>query len=202
MLAPITDIPNTFRLPTKNLDACLIERYLTDDYCQALIDLIDASAEPSGVVTDAGFDREYRSSSTCYFRDQPLALSTQLGICKIMGIDPIHAEPIQGQRYRVGEQYKQHHDFFHPTDAGLKAMERGGQRTWTVMIYLNEPKAGGATRFTKCGVNIEPRKGNALIWNNLTPEGEPNPWSMHAALPVEQGEKYILTQWFREREFI
>jgi len=23
-----------------------------------------------------------------------------------------------------------------------------GNRTWTVMIYLNEPEAGGATRFT------------------------------------------------------
>src|SRR5258707_7203632 len=43
----------------------------------------------------------------------------------------------------------------------------GGQRTWTAMIYFNEPQSGGATRFKLLDFEVEPKLGRILIWNNM-----------------------------------
>jgi prolyl 4-hydroxylase len=66
------------------------------------------------------------------------------------------------------------------------------------MIYLNDVPEGGETRFDALGIAFKPRQGMAVIWNNLR-GGLPNPDTMHAGLPVLQGHKYIVTQWFREK---
>ena len=78
----------------------------------------------------------------------------------------------------------------------------GGQRTWTAMIYLNQPEAGGATRFKLLDFQAEPKPGRILIWNNMSLDGSPNPWTLHEGMPVERGTKYIVTKWFRERPFV
>ena len=69
------------------------------------------------------------------------------------------------------------------------------------MIYLAEPEAGGGTRFPLLDLEIEPVMGRLLVWNNMMPDGSPNPWTLHAGLPVERGFKYIVTKWYRERQF-
>jgi prolyl 4-hydroxylase len=80
-------------------------------------------------------------------------------------------------------------------------LKSGGQRTWTAMIYLSDVAAGGETHFPTCGFKVPPREGMILIWNNLRIDGAPNTDSLHAALPVEAGTKYIVTKWFRERRW-
>ena len=75
----------------------------------------------------------------------------------------------------------------------------GGQRTWTAMIFLNEPEGGGETAFPKVGIKVTPRTGNMLVWNNLNIIGEPNYFSLHEGQPVSAGTKYIITKWHRER---
>ncbi|HEX8937023.1 MAG TPA: 2OG-Fe(II) oxygenase, partial [Sphingomicrobium sp.] len=74
-----------------------------------------------------------------------------------------------------------------------------GQRTWTAMIYLNEPEEGGATRFKRIGKTVQPETGKLLAWNNLLPDGRPNPATLHQGMKVRRGTKYVLTKWFRER---
>jgi prolyl 4-hydroxylase len=46
---------------------------------------------------------------------------------------------------------------------------------------------------------LKPKKGTAVIWNNLGPDGAPNYNTLHAAMPVEEGHKAIVTKWFRQR---
>jgi prolyl 4-hydroxylase len=75
----------------------------------------------------------------------------------------------------------------------------GGQRCWTAMIYLSPVEAGGETHFPLCEFAVPPREGMILMWNNMMPDGTPNRQSLHAALPVERGVKYVVTKWFRER---
>ncbi|MGJ3626169.1 2OG-Fe(II) oxygenase [Sphingomonas sp. MMS24-JH45] len=67
------------------------------------------------------------------------------------------------------------------------------------MIYLNEVEEGGATWFPKGGVCAVPRKGMALIWNNMSADGSPNTATLHEGMPVVDGVKYIVTKWFREQ---
>ena len=73
-----------------------------------------------------------------------------------------------------------------------------GQRTWTAMIYLNEPEDGGATRFKTIGKTIQPETGKLLTWNNLNPDGRPNGATLHQGMKVRRVTKYVLTKWFRE----
>ena len=93
---------------------------------------------------------------------------------------------------------KPHWDYYEP---GTNLFERyagvRGNRTWTFMVYLNDEMVGGATRFTRLGLAFKPKLGMALFWNNLKPDGSPNPATMHCGEPVISGVKVIITKWFR-----
>lgn len=109
-------------------------------------------------------------------------------------------ENLQILRYKPGAEYKAHYDYFEPdelTTPGLLA--HGGQRVGTLLIYLNEPEQGGATRFPDVGLDVMPRKGHAVFFSYRRPH--PSTRTLHAGLPVLAGEKWIATKWLREREF-
>jgi prolyl 4-hydroxylase len=65
------------------------------------------------------------------------------------------------------------------------------------MVYLNEPQAGGATNFVDAGLSFKPKLGQAVIWNNMDADGQPNPHTLHQGTPVTSGAKAIVTKWFR-----
>ena len=146
-------------------------------------------------------DPEFRTSESCNLDPtDPVVKSVEAKLTDLLGINPLHGETIQGQRYAVGQQFKAHHDFFYRDQPYWEAMEKtGGQRTWTAMVFLNEPEGGGQTFFEKAGIKVAPRTGNLLAWNNMDVIGEPNPFSLHQGLPVTAGVKYIITKWHRER---
>ena len=66
------------------------------------------------------------------------------------------------------------------------------------MVFLNEPAAGGETDFPELGLSIKPQRGAMLTWNNMDRDGRPNPSTLHAGTPVIEGDKYIVTQWYRQ----
>ncbi|MGD9811892.1 MAG: prolyl hydroxylase family protein, partial [Sphingobium sp.] len=116
-----------------------------------------------------------------------------------LGIAPDYGEPIQGQRYAVGQEFKAHTDYFEPDGPDYeKFCAIAGNRTWTAMIYLNEPEAGGATRFTNVGKTIQPATGKMLLWNNRRADRSLNPDTIHHGMKVRAGTKYIITKWFRD----
>ena len=67
------------------------------------------------------------------------------------------------------------------------------------MIYLNEPEAGGATRFKAIDKIVQPETGKLLAWDNRRPDGSLNPSTLHHGMKVRSGTKYVITKWFRER---
>jgi prolyl 4-hydroxylase len=192
--------PNTFKMPAQGLDLFVVRDVLTRAECAKIIALIDKDRVPSELLYPNA-DREFRTSESCDLRiDDRTNQFVEAKINRITGIDPTFGETIQGQRYDVGQQFKPHHDFFHRSGPYWQEMDKqGGQRTWTAMVFLNEPEAGGQTFFPAANVRITPRTGNMLLWNNLDQFGEPNPYSLHAGCPVERGVKYIITKWYRER---
>ena len=194
--------PNAFKIPAQGLDIFVVREFLTPQECAAVIELIDKDRVPSGLLAPSA-DPEFRTSESCNLRLEDKANQmVEAKINRLTGIDPTHGETIQGQRYAVGQQFKPHHDFFYKTEAYWAEMEKqGGQRTWTAMIFLNEPEAGGQTFFPKANVRVTPRTGNLLLWNNLDQYGEPNIFSLHTGCPVEAGTKYVITKWYRERQW-
>jgi prolyl 4-hydroxylase len=192
--------PGAFKIPAQGLDIFVVRDFLSHQECEQLIQLVDQDRRPSGLLADHP-DPEFRTSESCNLRPtDPVVIHIERKINGLTGIDPRHGETIQGQRYAAGQQFKEHHDFFYTSQPYWPEQERqGGQRTWTAMVFLNAPEAGGQTHFPKANVRVTPRTGNLLIWNNLTPMGEPNTFSLHTGCPVEAGIKYVITKWYRER---
>lgn len=174
--------------------------FLSAEECAGLRRLIDASAKPSSLFSGSA-NADYRTSHSGNLSPwDPLVEEITARICGLTGLPASHGETLQGQRYTQGQEYKVHCDYFPPNADYWQAMRTtGGQRTWTAMIYLSAVEAGGETHFPQCQFMVPPVEGMILIWNNLTRDGAPNRYSLHAARPVENGTKYVVTKWFRER---
>ena len=192
--------PSAFKIPSNDLDIFVVRDFLIRAECAELVARIDARRVPSQLLAPTE-DPEFRTSESCNLDPlDPFIKGIEAKLTRLLGIDPNHGETIQGQRYAVGQQFKPHHDFFYRDQPYWPEMERtGGQRTWTAMIFLNEPESGGHTAFPKANLKVAPRTGNLLAWNNLDAIGEPNLYSLHQGTPVEAGTKYIITKWHRER---
>lgn len=129
-----------------------------------------------------------------------MVAALDLRLAALLGIDPALGEPLQGQRYAVGQEFKPHTDYFEPTGIDYhRFCAVTGQRTWTAMVYLNVPEAGGATRFRTIDKIVQPETGKLVCWNNLRPDGRVNGATLHQGMKVRQGVKYVVTKWFRER---
>lgn len=192
--------PKALRIDCEGLDLFVVRDVATPDQCARLMAIIDADLMPSLLMSPPP-EPDFRTSESCNLNPRdPEVVALEAAIGAVVGIQPELGETAQGQRYSVGQQFKPHWDYFIPGESYYEAATReGGQRTWTAMLFLNEPEAGGHTNFTKADVSIRPRGGNLLVWNNLTSEGEINERSMHQGSPVVAGQKYVVTKWYRER---
>ena len=194
---------NIHKVDNENAQLYVYLDFLNQRECELLITKIDADAQPSTLykgTEQAGF----RTSFSCNLsRWDPEVERIEKRMSAVLGIQNDFAETMQGQRYSVGQEFKAHHDFFHPSqDYWLKEGPTGGQRSWTAMIFLNLPEDGGATEFPKIGVGIRPMPGMMLIWNNVKPDGTLNYSTLHAGTPVISGVKYIITKWYRQHNWL
>lgn len=188
------------RVPSPKVAMFVVRNFLPAEACRQLIAQIDIDRRPSTLADDIG-DYAFRTSETCDLpADHVAAVELKRRIVALTGIDPAHGEPMQGQRYEIGQEFKAHTDYFEPNGQDFeKYCSVAGQRTWTVMLYLNEVEAGGATRFKAIDKIVQPEVGKLLAWNNLRADGTPNPATLHHAMKVRAGTKYVITQWFRQR---
>jgi prolyl 4-hydroxylase len=173
--------------------------FLEPDECDRLIEMVDAVAEPSTLYDQT--DQQARTSYSGNFdRADPFVQMIERRIDDLLGMPNAWGETIQGQRYQPGQEFRHHCDWFR-TDGTYWAQEEatGGQRSWTAMIYLNDVAEGGTTDFYYLDMAIPPRRGAILLWNNVRPDGEPNPNTVHCGTPPVSGVKYVITKWYRTR---
>lgn len=188
------------RFPHRQLELCVVKDFLRPLECEKLVRLIDRDRRPS-TIADPNGDDYFRTSETCDLdHSDPIVSALDQKICDFGDIDPAFGEPLQGQRYAVGQEFKAHTDYFDPHGQDFqKFCSVSGQRTWTFMIYLNQPLAGGATRFIQVKKSFSPQTGTMLCWNNMSENGEPNGLTLHHGMKVRSGTKYVITKWFREK---
>lgn len=193
--------PAAYRLPVDDVEIYAVADFLSASDCQRLMAVIDEVAIPSPTYnnnTDGG--------RTSYTGDvdprDPFIRMLQRRIDDLMGMEPALGETLQGQRYNVGQEFKHHYDYFVAKhEYWDDERKRGGQRSWTAMGYLNPVDEGGATDFPRVNLSIPPQAGVLLMWNNMLPDGRPNPRTIHAGAPVVRGVKYVLTKWYRARQW-
>jgi len=188
------------RVPSPRLDLFVVPGFVDSETCAAIIERIDAKRRPSTIADDSGIEN-YRTSETCDLDPaDPVVAAVDRKICELLGIPPEQGELIQGQRYSVGQEFRPHTDTFNPGgyDYYVHTAE-GGQRTWTAMLYLNEPEEGGGTRFKAIGKTVQPETGKLLAWNNLASDGQPTDTTTHQGMRARRRTTHIITKWFRER---
>jgi prolyl 4-hydroxylase len=193
----LTGLNPAWRVPTDAAELYEIHDFLTPEECVDLISLIDSKLVRSPLTHGPS---DYRTSSTHYLQptENPLVADVDRRLCELVGSPAAHSERPQGQRYDEGQYFRRHTDAFWPdSESYAKHIEHGGQRTWSVMIYLNSTGLGGQTLFNELAISFTPRPGTALAWYNLHPDGSVNKATMHEAQPVLRGRKYVLTKWFR-----
>lgn len=183
-----------------------IDGLLSVDECRLLVASAQPMLRPSRVHAPDGADvgeRELRTSSDVSFdpllEDFSLRL-VQLRMAAAAGMELVDAEQLIVLHYQPGQEYRPHRDAL-PPDAIQRDRPAAGNRRRTICTYLNTPTAGGATDFPAREVRVEPKAGRAVVFDSLDANGQPDPDSIHAGLPVERGEKWLATLWLRERPY-
>lgn len=144
-----------------------------------------------------------RTSSTCWCSfpgcvDDDAVQRLLARVSEVTGTPAVNAESLQMVRYHVGEYYASHHDM-----AALPHTPQGA-RLFTLMVYLNNVAAGGATRFTDLDFEVTPSRGAALLWSSLSDADPtvPELRTHHEARPVLRGVKWIANVWIHQHSFM
>ena len=180
--------------------------FLSPRACDWLIARARAQVAPALVYDPAsgGARREAARSNSAAefaFTDLDVVLAVvRARIAVTVGVPPGALEPIQVLHYAVGQTFERHYDFLDTSVAGYAAeVARAGQRIATFLVYLNDAYEDGETDFPMVGLTFKGRPGDALMFANVDPGGRPDRQTLHAGLPPSAGEKWLLSQWIRDR---
>lgn len=158
-------------------------------------------------VSKVAFLTKHRNDPPMPTEQQLLTLNIANKIAVALGVHPDRTEGMQVQYYEKGGFFKSHQDAWDPREdigASWACPENGGNRLYTFMVYLNKPKKGGSTSFSSVTkpngkpLKLKPKKGKAIVWLNLRPDGLQNPLAMHQGDEIKKGEKWIINLWVRE----
>jgi len=177
---------------------------------KALCDWIVRRAKPKLEVArvkdpvEGGREVEYRSNAGAGFSLIESDLVLQLvnsRVAEVTGLPLANQEPTNVLRYFPGEEYKPHFDFITRSPQNEAELRAAGQRASTALIYLNDNYEGGETEFPELGWRFKGKRGDMLVFWNVTPSGEPDPRTLHAGLTPTSGEKWLYSKWIRERQY-
>ena len=130
-------------------------------------------------------------------------LLIQARMAAALGAPMAMLEPFAVLNYAPGEEYGDHVDYLDPAIPAYAAeLAQRGQRVATCLIYLNDGYEGGETAFPRIGLSFKGRTGEALIFFNADPSGRPDPGTVHAGRTPISGEKWLLSQFFRNRPVV
>ncbi len=185
---------NIEKIPNNNLPIYKIDNFVSPVVCNYIIDYVESEKY--------WFNYSQTGKKTVYLPNPgPPEFIVKLNntMHQILNIPIANGEVIQCQIYEKGMQIEPHYDFFNPLiEKDKQSLKKCGQRTWTMILYLNEVEKGGETHFIVPNVKIKPELGKLVFWNNLDDNHQPNYNSIHTGLQINSGKKYILTKWFRE----
>lgn len=185
--------------------AQIVRRFLAPSWCRYIRALAEPLLVPATVhnAERGNVALGVRTSSAMAFGPadtDPLMAIVAHRIAGWTGTPAENGEATTVMRYRQGEEYRPHVDFFDPVLPAIwQEAERAGQRVLTVLIWLNEGYEGGKTDFPLAGWRFRGGTGDALAFFNVTEDGAPDRRTIHAGLPVRAGEKWLISKWIRDR---
>jgi prolyl 4-hydroxylase len=218
-LLPMPEIDtsaNAIRTPDRTVDVLitfaaprivLLGNVLSAEECDALCAHVDQRLTRSPVVANgddaATIDAGRTSRGAMLARGETeLIARIEERLAALANWPVERGEGLQVQRYGTGNEYRPHYDWFDPSMPGpRKHLERGGQRVGTFILYLCDVEQGGGTSFPGLGLEVQPKKGNAIYFANTDAYGAPDRDTLHAGMPVVKGVKFIVNKWLRQTEY-
>jgi hypothetical protein len=85
------------------------------------------------------------------------------------------------------------------TDCHDFGLSQPTDRTHTAILYVSEPQGGGETAFPALGIQVEPRRGRLLIFEDLLSDGSCDPRTAHESTDVHlnaTADKLVIQKWF------
>ena len=123
--------------------------------------------------------------------------------CRMSAAVGISVHQMEGPtvlHYAIGEEITNHYDFVNPRIPNYaEEIAQRGQRIVTFLVYLNDDYEGGETAFPSLGLRYHGAKGQGLFFTNALPNGEPDLRMVHAGLPPKDNEKWLMSQFIRNR---
>jgi hypothetical protein len=181
--------------------------FASPEVCDWLVDKAQGNLRPSMMFD--GQRSNFLASRTC--SDFVFDI-TAAGLVMILLREKISAatrlpapqmEPPQVFHYALGQEIKPHYDYLYNGRTGYgRESDYHGDRIATFLLYLNDDFEGGELDFPHVGVRHRGRKGDGVYFAHVDAEGQRERLSLHAALPITLGEKFILSQWIHDRPFV
>jgi prolyl 4-hydroxylase len=171
----------------------VVDGVASPEECEEIIDHTKNELKTSTVALEGGnIEDSVRTSTSGFFphSDFPEICSRWR---REAGIPLDRAEPMNVLRYTSDQEYKPHYDTL-----GEEYLEDGGQRIMTGIVYLNNA-VGGGTAFPKLNMIFGSVGGRLLLFENVDKNMQPNDLSLHQGMPPHEGEKWVFTLWFREK---
>jgi prolyl 4-hydroxylase len=180
-----------------------------DTVCAWLIER-SAGRLQRALVYDAAAERNYasetRTNSWAQFdlmECDLIHVLVQLRMQAACGIPLHNMEANAILHYAVGEEISNHFDFVEPSLPNYaEEIEKNGHRVLTFLIYLNDDYDGGETVFPELGIVHTGRQGEGLYFVNVLENNEPDLRTLHAGRPPTRGEKWIVSQFVRNRALL
>jgi prolyl 4-hydroxylase len=191
----------------------LIQDLMTPEECDALIEAASPNLQRSRVSVDKSSKdtkpiNDIRTSTQAWLdAEREPAKPIVDRILALAGFAAGSHGKLQVLRYKMGEKYNAHTDYFPLSESEPKTVNRA----ITVFLYLNDVVEGGETQFPRAdgkpptfdlsscthGLRVHPRKGQAALFYDMQPNGKLDPYSLHGGCPVKQGVKWGGTLWLR-----
>lgn len=182
-----------------------IRPFVQPEECARISEEFDKGEWIDSLVTDKYgsldhnnvLNHNWRISKTAYHYHQAQAVrdftaDLEVRIASLLGVNVNQFETWQATRYDAGGRFDYHNDCGNWADDPL-----GGERKYTVLLYLSAPEEGGGTDFRNLQRRIVPSVGLLCIWDNLNENNGCNHQLEHSGMPVIRGEKKTLVSWIR-----
>lgn len=194
--------------PVALSDRPFIRRFnalLSVEECEYLIGLSARFLVPAGVVDKTTGLPKYsqvRTNSIAVFwppQQDMVVHAINLRLAVAAGLSAANGEMLNVLMYRPGEEYLAHFDFF---PVAIAKADPSGQRIRTLLVYLNADYDGGETHFITADRKVKGDTGDGVLFSNCDVSGAPDRTTLHAGLAVTQGQKWLLSKWYREKPFV
>lgn len=182
----------------------LLENLLAPWLCDYVIAMAAPVLTRGKVIDETGGEsvRSERSNTVMHFGlvDSDVILELiNMRLSAAAEMPDENGEGLGVLHYAPGERYAPHVDYIPETAQNAEQLRLRGQRTRTLLVYLNDGFEGGATEFPRLEVAYKPPRGCAMVFDSVKPDGSVDPMTLHAGAPPTSGQKWVISKWFRTK---